>query len=191
VSRPPLSARYVGARRWRPPKVELRFDVTLRNDEPGARWAILPDRFSRPLGDGAARRVYSIDVYELTGNGRAVAAHFLGERGFFALLLPASSEIVLRGLPIAYWGELPDSVELELAFADELLVEGCPAQERLRIDPLCEPGAHVDAEPLANQAAVVEAVAPEADGALSAAWTAGRETRQRVELEQGAAPRSG
>jgi hypothetical protein len=180
----------VGARRWRPPKVELRFDVTLRNDEPGARWAILPDRFSRPLGDGAARRVYSIDVYELTGNGRAVAAHFLGERGFFALLLPASSEVVLRGLPIAYWGELPDSVELELAFADELLVEGCPAQKRLRIDPLCEPWAHVDAEPLANQAAVVETVAPEADGALSAAWTAGRETRQRIELEEGAA-RSG
>jgi hypothetical protein len=187
VSSPALSARYAGARRARPPKVELRFDVTVHNDEPEPRWAILPDTFSKPLGDGEPRRVYSIDIYEPTGTGRAVVSHFLGDRGFYALLMPGRAEVGLRGLPIPYWGELPDAVELQLTLAEQLLIDGSPAEERFRIDPSSDAGAQIDAEPLANQAAVVDAIAPEAGGALAAGWTGGRETRQRVELEEPAA----
>jgi hypothetical protein len=191
LSRPPLSARYVGERRWRPPKVELHFDVTVRNDGSEPRWAILPDTLSRPLGGGEPAPVYSIDVYELAGTGRAVVAHFLGDQGFYALFMPASAEVALHGFPIPYWGELPDSVELELTMAEALLVDGAPAEARFRIDLRSEPGAQVDAGPLANQASVVEAIGPESGGALAAEWREGRETRQRVELGQTAAPSSG
>ena len=183
MSLQPLSLAYTGYRRWRPPKVELRFDVTARNDEPAPRWAIVPDALPRGLDVGSSTRAYSIELYELAGAGRVVVAHFIGDHGFFALLMPGSAELRLIGMPISYWGELPGSIEIESATATALLVDGDPVEGRLGLDPASEPGAEVDAGPLASQASVVWATAAPESGALVAEWHGGHAVRQRVELE--------
>jgi hypothetical protein len=183
MSLPPLSFACTGYRRWRPPKVELRFDVIARNDTPVPRWAIVPDALPRGLDAAASTRVYSIDLYELAGTGRVVVAHFIGDHGFFALLVPGSAELRLIGMPISYWGELPGSIEIESTTATALLVDGHPVEGRLGLDPASEPGAEADAGPLASQASVVWAIAAPEGGALVAEWHGGQAMQQRVELE--------
>ena len=74
-------------------------------------------------------------------------------------LAPAAA-VVLRGLPVAYWGDLADAVELEVVMAEVLLVDGQPPQTCLQIDLLTRDSAEVDATPLSSQATVIETIAP-------------------------------
>lgn len=171
-----------GERRWRPPKVELRFDVTIRNEEPDACWAILPTRLPAGDGSGEPGSVRSISVYDLAGKGRVAAARFSGDPGFIALIVPGSSEIRLNRLPVAYWGEVPDEVELELATAEKLLADGRAAEELFGVDPLSDAGAEVDASPLADDAGVVHVSRPSDGRAFTVEWVGATAVRERVEL---------
>jgi len=97
----------------RPPKVRLYMDVWLDNAPDQPRWFLLPDEVSGER-EGPARRISSLQVYELRDNGRVWVGHFCGEGGFQALLLPPGAHVVLRGFPVLYWGEIPDAVDLEV-----------------------------------------------------------------------------
>jgi hypothetical protein len=182
MSEATLSARHVGTRWRRPPKAELHFDISVRNDEPDERWLIVPSSLSRPLGDGTAARVYSIDAYELSGTGRVAVVSFVGDIGCYALRLAPAAAVVLRGLPVAHWGDLADAVELEAVVADVLLVDGQALQACVRTDLLTRDGADVDATPLSSQATVIETVAPAPEHALTVEWTSERRVRRRVEI---------
>jgi hypothetical protein len=183
MSAPALTAVLAGARRARPPKVELRFDVTVRNGAGEVRWAILKDSFRDGERAGASTRVFSVDLYELSGTGRVAVAHFIGDGGFYAAQVPADSELRLNQLPISYWGELPEELALELVMAGALLLDDRPAQNAFSLTLLSDPGAEVDASPLADQRAVVEAVAPPAGEAFVAEWVDAQAARQAVTLD--------
>ena len=182
MSEATLSAQYVGTRRRRPPKAELHFDISVRNDEPDERWMILPSSLSRPLGDGAAARIYSVDAYELSGTGRVAVLSLVGDIGCYAMRLAPAAEVVLRGLPVAHWGDLADAVELEVVMAEVLLVDGRPPQTCVQIDLLTRDGAEVDATPLSSQATVIETIAPAPDHSFAVEWTGERRVRRRVEI---------
>lgn len=182
MSETTLSARHVGTRRMRPPKAELQFDISVRNDQPNERWMILPSSFSRPLQADAAAHIYSIDAYELSGLGRVAVLSLVGDIGLYAVLLAPAAGVVLRGLPVAHWGDLADAVELEVVLAEVLLVDGQPPQTCFQIDLLTRDGAEVDATPLSTQATVIETLAPTPDHFLAVEWTGGRRIRRRIAI---------
>jgi hypothetical protein len=182
MSEATLSARYVGTRRMRPPKAELHFDISVRNDEPDERWMILPSSLSRPLGGGAGPRIYSIDAYELSGTGRAAVVSFVGDTNCYAMRLAPAAELVLHGLPVAHWGDLADVVELDVVMAEDLLVDGQPLQTFVQTDLLTRGRAEVDATPLSSQATVLETIGPAPDHSLAVGWTGARHVCRRVEI---------
>src|SRR5438132_662426 len=112
--RPPAEIKFREMHFRKPPLVELVFDVLLRNDRAQPRWFLLPSN----LGPGHASigekgGVDALEVFAPRGSGRVVIGHFLGTGGFQALLLPAHAEIHLRALPISYWGDVPDRLQIE------------------------------------------------------------------------------
>jgi hypothetical protein len=85
-----------------------------------------------------------LEVFELSGHGRAVVGRFLGTGGFQAVLVPAGGELTLHGLQLNYWGEPPtQGVPCEVRVARELSIGGHPARSWFPSDPLSD--AKVDA----------------------------------------------
>ncbi len=109
----------------RRPQVNLVLDVVLRNTESSPRWFVLPSSFGPALhAAGPKDGVDALEVFTPEGSGHVVIGRFLGTAGFQALLLPAHAELRLRRLPISYWGELPDSINIDVVIAKQVLIGG-------------------------------------------------------------------
>jgi hypothetical protein len=121
----------------KPPLVELYFDIVLRNDSAQQSWFLLPSN----LGPGISvllskGGVDGVEVFAPRGHGRVIVGHFLGTGGFYALLLPARSEVRLRMFPISYWGDLPDRLQVEVVRAKALTIGGEPATAWFGLNPM-------------------------------------------------------
>ena len=167
------SAAFAGFLRRRPPHSEVQLDLTLRNPDGAPRWAIVADTLGEAPRPG---RVTSLDAYELAGTGRVVALRGLAMEGFFAVLLEPASEVVLRGLPLAHHGALPERAEVEVVLASALLAGGEPPRLPLVLES--EPGAAGDAAVLAGQEAVTAVQA----GPLEVTWDVDARSRVPVTL---------
>lgn len=139
----PITAKAVDMIRRRPPLAEIVMDVQLRNDEPAARWFIIP-RVLPADGAASAGGVNVLEVQAFEGQGRAVVGRFLGRAGCYALLLPAGGTVRLQRLSFEYWEEPPEKLRLDLKIAAELTVGGEPARTWFDADPTSE--ARVDAD---------------------------------------------
>lgn len=150
---PVVEIKYVDLHLERPPKIRLFFDITLSNERSEPRWFLLPDQLN--VDETAAYAVDVIEGYELQGQGRVAATHFGGSQGFQALLLPAGGRVELQRFPILYWGEMPDSVWVEVISVHQLTVGGKPVEAWLDLDLMSDAQATVLADALANQGQVV------------------------------------
>lgn len=143
----------------RPPKRELHLDVVLRPTAPRPRWVLLPGTASEPPAGVGPRRIAAFYAYELTGrSGRIAAVTAIGDTDAIAVLVPASGGLTLAGVPLSYWGDPPEALELELLTAAELLVDGRPLAELLERTLASDPDADVDAATLAGQMAAVDSL---------------------------------
>jgi hypothetical protein len=177
-----LTVRYVDSRRNRPPRAELRLDVRLRNEDDAARWALLPDTLAEePRVPGA--EVWSIAAWQLGGLRRLFVLHATGDAGWYAVLVPPHATVTLAGLPFAWWGPLPEAVEVPAELVSDLAVDGEPLADRLGAVPSSDPGATVDGMRVTDPAAVLAAVRGTPAEPLRVRWTpAGRAvTRARLE----------
>ena len=128
----------------KPPLAELYFDIVLRNDRTGPRWFLLPSNLSpTPASVGTNGGVDGIEVFAPHGKGRVILGHFLGTGGFHALLLPAHAEVHLRTLPISYWGDLPDHLDVEIVMARRLTVGDEKAGAWFKVNPMCSAQADI------------------------------------------------
>jgi hypothetical protein len=129
-----LTVRYVDSRRQRPPRVELRLDVRVSNDAGEERWALMPDTLAEePRAPGA--EVWSIAAWQLGGLRRAFVLHATGDAGWYAVLVPPRATITVAGLPFAWWGPIPDAVEVPVELASELAIDGRSLSDRLGAEP--------------------------------------------------------
>ena len=127
---------------------DLLFDVELRG---GPGWALLPAALGVAWSDQP--RVDTVELYTLAsargvGDGVVVISLRGADRGY-AVQLPVGADLRLTGLPVAFWGETPAAVSLQLAACDEVRAGGQPLAE-LCARPLTSAGhAVVDASSLA------------------------------------------
>ena len=150
TSRPAAEIKFREMHFRKPPLVELIFDVVLRNDRAQPRWFLLPSHvYPDKPGIPEKGGVDTLEVFAPHGKGRVIIGHFLGTGGFQALLLPAHAEIHLRGLPIEYWGDVPDTVSVEVIVAKRLTIGGQSAKAWFRANPMC--GAKADAETISGR----------------------------------------
>jgi len=138
----------------KPPLVELVFDVVLRNERAQPRWFLLPSNLNpEKTGIPIKGGVDTLEVFAPRGKGRVIIGHFLGTGGFQALLLPAHAEIHLRALPISYWGDVPDSLQVEVIVAKRLMIAGESARTWFQVNPMCSTKADI-AETASGQTAM-------------------------------------
>src|SRR5215210_1626277 len=143
-SRPPAEIQFHEMRFRTPPLVELVFDVVLRNDRTQPRWFLIPRNLNpQKTGFPSVGGVDALEVFAPAGKGRVVLGHFLGTGGFQALLLPAHAEIHLRGLPISYWGDVPDDLQVEIIVARRLTINGESARKWFQVNPMCSTSADI------------------------------------------------
>ncbi len=162
----PGAIRFTGLRRLRPPRVELRFDVTLRGAQDARQWVVLPTSLAAQDGPQPLT-AHTVEIYELPGATPVPVARLRSEDGLAALLLGAGVELTLTGFPIACWGEPPAEAEIEIVTARALLVDGRPLEDQVIRDLLCDRDAVADAGALADQLTVVEAFGGGADARMT------------------------
>jgi len=143
-----IEAQCTGIWFGKPPLKEHLFDVTLRNPSPEPRWLLVPETFpyegdTKPaIGDG---NLAELQIFETSKHPRTVVAQAVGSH-FWAIRLVGHGTVTLRQLPISSWWEnLPDSVDLPVVVASEVLVGGQPMASCFPGDPLSESGADVQA----------------------------------------------
>jgi hypothetical protein len=130
----------------RPPLRSLRLTVELRSGHDAPLWVLVPDRTGAIASPGPVQRV---ELYAL--DGATVVALRDAERGAFGVLLGPRAAVTLHGLPVAHWGDRPSPLVLDVTSATGLRLDG----EAVSGSPV---GGTLDASPLADQRAVVEAL---------------------------------
>ena len=143
---------FVEIRPQRPPKLLLFFDAHLWNPAADARWYLVADDVSA-VGDFDVDVAY---VYELSGQGCIKIVSFSGNRGFFALQLPAGSHLELANLPLKLWGELPDEVTVVVTAGLELKIADQDIESWLEMDLRSDDKASADAQALSSRREVVK-----------------------------------
>jgi len=114
----------------------LLFDVTLRNARTDARWFILPavvhpqDRMVKSGVDG-------VELWTLSGSGRALVGKFTGKGAFHAVLLPPGAEVKVEKLPIEcqYATVKECAVPIEAIVAQKMTIGGEPGEKWLGDKP--------------------------------------------------------
>jgi hypothetical protein len=162
-----LAVAFVGAQRMRPPRAELRLDVTLRNEDEHARWAVLP----ATLGAEPSRRVWSLDAFRLGELRHVFVVRATADAGWYAVLLPGAAQISLAAMPFGWWGDVPDDVTLTAETVRAIQVDGIALAQRLGVDAYSEPGAEVDASPLADRSALVASASGSPAEPMQVDWT--------------------
>ncbi len=136
TSRPAAEIKFREMHFRKPPLVELIFDVVLRNDRAQPRWFLLPSNLNpEKTGIPTKGGVDTLEVFAPRGKVRVIIGRFLGTGGFQALLLPAHAEIHLRALPISYWGDVPDHLQVEILTAKRLTIDGNDAASWFKVNP--------------------------------------------------------
>ena len=144
TSRPAAEIKFREMHFRKPPLVELILDVVLRNDRAQPRWFLLPSKlYPGQTGIPIKGGVDTLEVLAPRGKGRVIIGHFLGTGGFQALLLPAHAEIHLRALPISYWGDVPDHLQIEVLVAKRLMIGGESARAWFQVNPMCSTKADI------------------------------------------------
>ena len=80
--------------------------------------------------------VDALEVFAPRGKGRVIVGRFLGTGGFQALLLPAHAEIHLRALLVEYWGDVPESLQMEVIVAKRVMIGGESARSWFQVNPM-------------------------------------------------------
>ena len=120
---PAAEVKFVDMRFGKPPLVYLTFDVRLRNDDESPRWFLIPSNLGaghEPIGGKGG--IDALETISLSGKGRVTIGRFLGTGGFNAILLSPHADVRLRRFPISYWGELPESLPLEIVISNSVVV---------------------------------------------------------------------
>jgi hypothetical protein len=144
TQRPAAAIEFREARFRKPPLVDLYFDVVLRNKRAESRWFILPSNLGpESRATPAKGGVDGVEVFAPRGKGRVVIGHFLGTGGFYALLLPARSEVRLRLFPISFWGDLPDQLQIEVVMAKSFIIGAEKAETWFGASPASSPKADI------------------------------------------------
>ena len=144
LGKSPAEIEFVDLRPGRPPLAYLTFDVRLRNDTGSSKWFLLPSNIGsghEPIGGKGG--VDALEAFLLLRTGRVTLGHFLGTGGFNALLLPAHADVRLRRFPISYWGELPESVSIEIVIAKSLTIGSESAESWFESVPLSSKNADI------------------------------------------------
>lgn len=135
--KPGAEIKFVEMHFRKPPLVEIIFDVELRNDRAQPRWFLLPSHmYPNKPGIQDKGGVDALEVFAPRSKGRVIIGRFLGTGGFQALLLPAHAEIHLRALAVEYWGEVPESLQMEVIVAKRLVIGGDSARSWFRVNPM-------------------------------------------------------
>ena len=173
---PTLSIQIVGMQRRRPPKAELALDVELTNDGSEPYWALFPETLA-PGARATAGAAWSISAWQLGRPGaQAFVLRASGDAGWYGVLLAASSQVTLKGMPLGWWGEVPQQVELAVDLAQGLTVDGSPLEGRLGLGALhADRAAVVDARAIANPAAISGVISGSPAAPLTVDWTAAGE----------------
>lgn len=128
VARPAVEAVFAAVVPGKPPMMTLHVDVTLRNAEKTPRWFVFPGRL--PADEEAANGgVTGVEVFDASGEGRAILGKFLGTAGFQAVLVAAGGEVKLGRLGIPVWrtSSAKGPVAFDVIVAKEITVGGLPA----------------------------------------------------------------
>lgn len=148
TSRPPVEIKFVEMHFRKPPLVELVFDVVLRNDRARPRWFLLPSHlYPEKPGIPEKGGVDTLEVFAPRGKGRVIIGHFLGTGGFQALLLPGHAEIHLRAMPISYWGDVPDHLQVEVVIGMRLTIGRKDAATWFKVNPTSSVSADISENP--------------------------------------------
>jgi hypothetical protein len=146
VSQPPITLRFDGRQRSKPPLTSLLFDAELRNDAAEPRWFVLPTALGAVSGEEPG--VHSLIAWQLAGSGRVVLGELHGTWQRQCLLLPAGARLTLRRLPVLAWEEDQDLVRAEVRACTlrALWIAGEPAATWFGVDPLCDPDGEAAAD---------------------------------------------
>lgn len=176
-----LAVRLVDVRRQRPPRAELRLDVRVANDGDDPLWALLPDTLhAEPRAPGS--QAWSIAAWRLGELRRAFLLHATGDAGWYAVFLPPHATVTLGALPFAWWGGLPDAIDVPVELVRDLAVDGEPIAAQLEIEPHGDAGAAVDAGRIADPAAVLAVIRGTPAEPLTVTWTPAGSGRARADL---------
>ncbi|MEJ7734338.1 MAG: hypothetical protein WKG00_34725 [Polyangiaceae bacterium] len=114
----------------------LLFDVTLRNARTDARWFILP-AVVHPQEKMVKSGVDGVELWTLSGAGRALVGKFTGKGAFHAVLLPPGAEVKVEKLPIEcqYATVKECAVPIEAIVAQKMTIGGEPGDKWLGDKP--------------------------------------------------------
>ena len=114
----------------------LLFDVTLRNARTDPRWFILP-AVVHPQEKMVKSGVDGVELWTLSGGGRALVGKFTGKGAFHAVLLPPGAEVKVEKLPIEcqYATVKECAVPIEAIVAQKMTIGGEPAEKWLGDKP--------------------------------------------------------
>lgn len=126
VAGPAVQAVFAGRVPGKPPLMTVQVDVTLRNTEKTPRWFVFPGRLPA-TPDSGSNGVTGVEVYDVSGEGRAILGKFLGTAGFQAILVAAGGEVSIAKLGIPVWHAKPGPLSFEVIVANEITVGGLPA----------------------------------------------------------------
>ena len=126
VAAPAVEIAFAGKAPAKPPMVTVLVDVTLRNAESSPRWFVLPGQLPK---DAEGVGVTGVEVWELSGDGRAVLGKWLGTAGFQTVLVAPGAEVKLQRVAIPVWQTTPvkGPLAFEVVIAKEITVGGQPA----------------------------------------------------------------
>jgi hypothetical protein len=154
---PGLTVDYLGMSRQRPPRADLRFTVALANRGDDAIWVLVPDTLAVPSRQPDTQ-VHSIGAWLLGEHATVQLLRATADAGWFGLYLPQGASIAVTNLPLAWWGEPPDAVDIIAHQVTDLRIGGEPIADRLgfgltgRVDQTGD--AAVMSDPTATRASI-------------------------------------
>jgi hypothetical protein len=154
---PELTVDYLGMSRQRPPKADLRFTVALANRGDDAIWVLIPDTLAVPAPQPDTL-VHSIGAWLLGEHATVPLLRATADAGWFGLYVPQGASIAVTNLPLAWWGEPPEAVDIIAHQVADLRIDGEPIGDRLgfgltgRVDPTGD--AAVMSDPSATRASI-------------------------------------
>jgi hypothetical protein len=114
----------------------LLFDVTFRNARTDPRWFILPAAV-HPQDKMVKSGVDGVELWTLSGSGRALVGKFTGKGAFHAVLLPPGAEVKVEKLPIEcqYATVKECAVPIDAIVAQKMTIGGEPGEKWLGDKP--------------------------------------------------------
>ncbi|MBW2525215.1 MAG: hypothetical protein JRI23_13610 [Deltaproteobacteria bacterium] len=133
----------------KPPLATHFLDVTLQNLASEPRWIAVAEMFPYEgstdprIGEG---EVGELQVFELSRKPRLVLVLTVATGGVWAVRLPARGAIELRRLTVdSWWENIPNTAELEVISAREILLAGKPLASCFDVEATSDPGAKAQA----------------------------------------------